>query len=523
MSTKITRLSFINSNKNNNNTIDSSQKKNKKYQRKTLRFTKEDYGEVLHRIKEKKIESYIKEQKEFEKKAGSIIIKHKYNHANQVQNNFYKMFTENFTLEKSHRIRLKYIEGILESNDKEILLKYYNLRDCYDKLKLLSESFDNNIIFYPNYFINENIYLIMEKFLENKEKYILRTKKDNKINYYKNKILKKRRFYRQEISNKIFESFIEDDNSIDLEDNLKNLNEESSSFNHKNFSNSSFKVKQLINNLNNNENKKERQKQLKTKIFKIITKNYDINNENTNENFKRMNSLTKPISFKENNIMQKLYLDNYLFKKYGWLNNKKKNETEVKNNNFSEKKIYFKTLSHEKINNNPINIYTYKDKNRKQNGKSLHNFKPTHLFIYNFFKQKNLGKNKKIKNMIINSINEYQTFKNQKIISFLKEKEKKNTKNYTLSSSRKRLNKNFVQGDGYTAEITRLKDIINKQKIKENKKFLSKGKLYLNSALFYNNNYNNYESMISRINTNIQLLSKNTKYKIMFPLLGNKT
>ena len=54
MSTKITRLSFINSNKNNNNTIDSSQKKNKKYQRKTLRFTKEDYGEVLHRIKEKK-------------------------------------------------------------------------------------------------------------------------------------------------------------------------------------------------------------------------------------------------------------------------------------------------------------------------------------------------------------------------------------------------------------------------------------------------------------------------------------
>ena len=38
MSTKITRLSFINSNKNNNNTIDSSQKKNKKYQRMTFKI-----------------------------------------------------------------------------------------------------------------------------------------------------------------------------------------------------------------------------------------------------------------------------------------------------------------------------------------------------------------------------------------------------------------------------------------------------------------------------------------------------
>ena len=68
MSTKITRLSFINSNKNNNNTIDSSQKKNKKYQRMTLRFTKEDYGEVLHRIKEKKNRIIYKGTKRIRKK-----------------------------------------------------------------------------------------------------------------------------------------------------------------------------------------------------------------------------------------------------------------------------------------------------------------------------------------------------------------------------------------------------------------------------------------------------------------------
>ena len=485
-----------------------------------LKFTNENYGEVLHQIKEKTIQLYIKKEKEFEKKAGSIIIKHIYNHANQAQNNFYKMFTINFTSEKSHRIKLKYVEGILESNDNETLLKYYILRDSYDKLRLISKTFDNNIIFYPNYFINENVYLIMENFLERKEKYILRTKKDNELNYYKNKILKKRRFYRQETSDKIIESFIEDDNSIDLEDKLKNLNEESSSFSHKNFSNSSIKVKQLINNLNNNleNNKKERKNQPKTRIFKITTKNYDINDENINEYFKRMNSQSKPISFKENNIMQKLYLDEYLLKKYGWLNSKKENEIEARNNNFFEKKIYFKTLSNKKIRNSQKNIYTYKDKNKKIKGKSLHNFKPTNLFIYNIFKQKNLGKTNIIKNTIINSIKEYETFKSQKIISFLKEKEKKTSKNFTLSSSRKRLNKNFVKGDGYTTEITQLKDLL-----KEKKKFHPKGKLFLHSSLYFNNNCNNYESITSRINTNLLLLSKNAKYKFMFPLLGNKT
>jgi hypothetical protein len=100
-----------------------------------------------------------------------------------------------------------------------------------------------------------------------------------------------------------------------------------------------------------------------------------------------MNSLTKPISFKENNIMQKLYLDNYLFKKYGWLNNKKKNETEVKNNNFFEKKIYFKTLSHEKINNIPINIYInvlikIKTENKMEN---LYIILSQHIYLYIIF------------------------------------------------------------------------------------------------------------------------------------------
>jgi hypothetical protein len=129
----------------------------------------------------------------------------------------------------------------------------------------------------------------MEKFFEKKIKYILRKEKDNKLYYIKYQNLKNRRFYiDREISNKILESFIEDDNSIDLEDNLKNLNDESFSYSHNNISNSSFKVKQLITNLNNNlEENKKRKKQLKKKMFKIITKNYDIKEEKLKENVNR--------------------------------------------------------------------------------------------------------------------------------------------------------------------------------------------------------------------------------------------
>ena len=58
-------------------------------------------------------------------------------------------------------------------------------------------------------------------------------------------------------------------------------------------------------------------------------------------------------------------------------------EQEKENNEEKEKLLinYYPNVL-ENTNNNPINIYTYKDKNRKQNGKSLHNFKPTQLFIY---------------------------------------------------------------------------------------------------------------------------------------------
>ena len=126
MKFKISRPSFSKSNKNINNMQDLSPNKVKKIHRMTLKFTQSDYGEVLHRIHEKRIQSYIKEQKEFEKKAGSIITKHIYNYANQFKDNFYKMFVANVTSEKSHRIRLKYIEGILGFNYKEMVCKYYN-------------------------------------------------------------------------------------------------------------------------------------------------------------------------------------------------------------------------------------------------------------------------------------------------------------------------------------------------------------------------------------------------------------
>ena len=530
MKFKISRPSFSKSNKNINNMQDLSPNRVKKIHRMTLKFTQSDYGEVLHRIHEKRIQSYIKEQKEFEKKAGSIITKHIYNYANQFKDNFYKMFVANVTSEKSHRIRLKYIEGILGFNYKEMVCKYYNKSESYENLRMIFKTYNNsNIMCHPNYYVNETVYIIMEKFFEKKVKYILRKEKDNKLYYIKYQNLKNRRFYiDREISNKIKESFIEDDNSIDLEDNLKNLNDESFSYSHNNISNSSFKVKQLITNLNNNlEENKKRKKQLKKKMFKIITKNYDIKEEKLKENVNRRKSQIKPVTFKENNLMQKIYLDNYLTKKFGWLKSQNKNDNEnktesVKKNNLLENKIYFQTVSNEKItNNNPINIYTYKNKNL--DGKSLNNFKPTGLFIYNFFKQQNIEKKKRIKNTIINCIKEYQSLKSQKIISFLKSKEKASTKNFTLSSSRKRLNKNFVQGDGYTTEVTKLKDLLNKQKLKEKRNFHSKGKDFLHSSLFFRDNCTNYESMTSRIKTNLLLFSKNKKYKSVFPLLTKQS
>jgi hypothetical protein len=54
----------------------------------------------------------------------------------------------------------------------------------------------------------------------------------------------------------------------------------------------------------------------------------------------------------------------------------------------------------------------------------IHNFKSTNLFLYNYFKEKNLEKSKKIKKTIINSIKEYETLQNLRTISFLNSKKK---------------------------------------------------------------------------------------------------
>ena len=154
----------------------------KNIQRNSLRFDPKNHGDVLFQIQAKLKQSYLKKVKNFEKKAGNIITKHKYKYSNEAQSNYYKMFIANITSEKSHRIRLKYTEKALEVDPKEILNDYYRKHDCYSRLRIITKTYDNNIIFFPNYFVNENVYSIMEKYLEHKEKFIERAEKDIKNN-----------------------------------------------------------------------------------------------------------------------------------------------------------------------------------------------------------------------------------------------------------------------------------------------------------------------------------------------------
>ena len=310
------------------------------------------------------------------------------------------MFLENITSLKSHRIRLQYSERLIETNPKETLMKYYNKKISYIKLKSLTKTFDENIIFFPNYFVNENVYSIMDKFLEDKEKLILRTEKDNKKYFLHYKILKNKKINNyQEISNKILESFSDKNNTIDLENNLKNLNDESSSDKNTNSNNSSKQVKKLINNINNNFEKKDRnKKKLNKNMLKLITKNYEIKNKKKEQNtqFKRMKSETKPITFNKNKIIEKIYLDDFLYKKARLLKYNEKNE----NNKIKDNNIYFHTISNSnRSDNNPINRYIYK--NIKQKEESSKNFKSLEVFIYNFIKQQNLKTKKTIKPIIL--------------------------------------------------------------------------------------------------------------------------
>ena len=117
--------------------------------------------------------------------------------------------------------------------------------------------------------------------------------------------------------------------------------------------------------------------------------------------------------------------------------------------------------------------------------------------------------------------------KHQKILSLLKAKEKTIAKCFNLSSSRKKLNKNFVQNDGFTTEITQIKDILNRNKKKEGEIFHATEYANKNSwqstHLFYNKNgHINYESMTERIKINIRKLLKNRGYKYIYPLLKTK-
>ena len=531
MKNKFARNSVISINKNiiKPNLIDD---KKKKLQRNSLKFNIINKGEVLFHIQSKLKQTFLKKEKDFEKKAGNIIKKNKYNYSNQAQNNYYIMFIRNINSEKSHRIRLKYSEIIFEVDPHEQLIKYYKRYECYTKLGLITKAYGNNIIFFPNYFVNEKIYPIMIYYLEVKEELLNRTEKYNKYSKLDLPLLKKKRINRyKEISNKIIETFNEN-NSLNLEDNLKNLNDESSSKTSTSKSYSSIKVKKLICDLNNNlEKKNDNKRNFNKKIMKLKTKNLDEKNIKNNDNnlfkIKRMKSETKPISFNQNKIIQKMNLDNYLNNRLYFLRNEIKDKRTMKNNKIQDNNIYLKTFTEQqKKNMNQININRYNFKNKEHDKKFLHNFKSTDLFIYNLFKEWNLEKQKSIKYSIINSIKEFEIREKLKIISCLKAKEKTLIKKFNLSSSKKLLKKNYVQRDGFSTEITKIKDIFKRQKLQEKRALNLKGKSskdYSKTAiLFYNkinSNYYNSESMAERIKLNIRSLLKNKKYVNLFSLI----
>lgn len=544
MEIKKSRPSFSSINQKNN-IIDLIPSYKGKIQRNSLKFRQINKREVLYDIEEDLKKLYRNKEKEFERKARNILEKNRGKYSNQVLNNYYKMIISNLRNEKSHRIRLQFSERILETNHEEILLKYYILKKSCIILRTITKTSSNNIKFFPNYFINENVFYIMEKLMIKKEKLIVRTKKEKNMNFYSKNKGKFDRF--QEISNKIIETFTENSNNIDLTNNLKNLNDDSSSYSLKNISKSrsSTKIRKLISELNINlERNKKTNKKIYKNMVKISIKKYDSQNEEKcNLNSKTMKSFSKPIIFDQNKIVQKLYSENYTSKNVDKKNN---NKLELDKNN-----IYFKTLSNIRNSKNfllldsetnknissrknlyfpdikPINIFSYKS--REFEKKYSQNFLSTKLFLFNYFKRKNSQNKKKIKNVIINSIKDYESLKNKKIISILKAKEKKLIKQFVLSSSRKKLNKNFVQNDGFTTEIKSIKDILNKQKkieektshlnIKEEKDYL------LSVLLYYNRNdfkYNNSISMKERIKLNIDKLMKNKNYEHIFSILEKK-
>ena len=393
MRKRLARGSVINTTKNfiiselGNNNI-------KAIKRNSLKYDQKNQGDVLLQIKAKLKQSYLKMVKNFEKKAGNIIMQHKNNYSNQVQNNYFIMFVTNITSEKSHRIRFKYTERILEVDPKEILINYYKKHDCYSRLRIMIKAYDNNIIFFPNYFVNESVYSLKRDY------------KNNKLNLPKPKYKIIDNY--KEISNKIIESFI-DDNSLNLENKLKNLNDDSSSKSSINKSNSSLNVKKLIKDLNNNLEKKN-------KILDSKCRSYF--NQSTRSKYEQKN-FEDEIDYK-NKIIK--YLEDLLQKKDFDQNDeifKKINERNINNIN----KIMDLKRNLKKVINVTRNININSDENEKSseiiysgeknNKKQLNIENGSHYFndksFSSFSNRTNNAKVKKEIDMLDKEIEQIQT------------------------------------------------------------------------------------------------------------------
>lgn len=534
MSIKFAKLPFLFSNQNFLKDVDHLP--SKKTRGKSIKLKPSIKDDIIFRIGNK-MKQTLNRRKDYEKKVRNILNKNINKDTHRAQENFYSMIINNILSDKSHRIRTKFLEMHLETNLYEILSKFYKRNDSYDKLKFLNNVYANNIIYFPNYFINQNVYYIMEKYLEAKENLFIKIAADNKrrkIMLHLTNVKKRNRF--QDFSSKILESFSED-NEINLENNLKNLNDESFDYSKINLNDSSFKVQKLIYELNKNLYKKKKKKKV---VFlknyeKIKTKNYDvaITKFNNNLRMKRQATLSRPVGFNKNMIMQQLYLNDFLAKRFEYYktkgNNHKINENDLNLENFSNLDYNIKSY----LSRNQI--ITINNNNDLHHSEKENYFKPTDLFIYDYFKEKNLNRKMKIKKTIINSIQEYKTLKTQKIVSFLKKKENLMIKGFSLSSSRKKL-KNFVQKDGFTTEVTQIKDVLKKLKNKktlklggintftENKEQKRNTEYIPSKNLFYRNNdrYINTESLTERIRMNIKKLLKKKKFSNSISVLFKK-
>ena len=488
---------------------------------KRRKYSNDDIKHFSIRYLKKKISQ--KKMNENEKKKKKIIYKNIKKYSENILDDYYIMIINNIISHNPNNIKSKFTEILNVIESKEILENYFYIKESYIKLVYLTKIIDKNTRFFPNYLKDSTIYLIMMKYLLEKEKLIIKTEKNKKKRDLKIQLKKclqknKKVF---ETTSKFIESFTESEN-INLEDNLQNLNNNSFSYNSKN--SSINKVENLINDIsiiinNFNKNKIKINKNIikdSKKIKKNLKKLKSTKKENKNSKklkekkyrYIKSNTITKISSLNEKKKKSKLKLSNFYSPiqnliKISFANNnikeKIKNNYNQNNNLFlnenieKRKNIRFKTLSSK----NPITfpLYSYNNLYLKENenkfntinniklikkeemkkGLKKYNFKPTNNFIYNFIQK--ADSQERIKQSIINFIEKYG--KSKKKNNTKKKFKKYKNEDLDLSSE----NNYYIKSQKIVCPKYELYSKSNQKKYKVNK-----SRNALNNFLFENPN-----------------------------------